>query len=84
MTSPMLIDTHAHINFSEYENDREEVMRRAFQTGVKKILHSCCRVHEIETLINLSKEFNGTAEDEKFVYASFYVKGHLLNAIHLS
>lgn len=68
MTSPMLIDTHAHINFSEYENDREEVMRRAFQTGVKKILHSCCRVHEIETLINLSKEFNGTAEmSELFV-----------------
>lgn len=24
------------------------------------------------------------SEDEKFVYASFYVKGHLLNAIHLS
>lgn len=68
MTSPILIDTHAHINFSEYENDREEVMRRAFQSGVKKILHSCCRVHEIETLIKLSKEFNGTAEmSELFV-----------------
>ncbi len=33
----MLIDTHAHINFKAYEDDAEEVLRRAFESGVMVI-----------------------------------------------
>lgn len=58
MTAPILIDTHAHVNFSEYDTDRDEVMRRAFNSGVKKILHACCSVHEISTLLTLSRKFS--------------------------
>ena len=54
----MLIDTHAHINFSDFAEDREEIMDRAYELGVKKILHSCCRVSEIEELIRLGYEYD--------------------------
>ncbi|MEB3315608.1 MAG: TatD family hydrolase [Candidatus Melainabacteria bacterium] len=67
MTNPILIDTHAHINFNEYDSDREEVMERAFNSGVGKILHSCCRVNEVETLLKLSKQFNGNGFSNLYI-----------------
>ncbi len=55
----MLVDTHAHVNFPDFAEDREEIMARAYSEGVKKILHSCCRIREIPELLDLSREFNG-------------------------
>ena len=34
----MFIDTHAHLDFPEFENDREEVSKRAFEGGVDAVL----------------------------------------------
>ena len=34
-----LIDTHAHLDFDEFEDDREEVISRAFKVGVEKIFN---------------------------------------------
>jgi TatD DNase family protein len=34
----MLVDTHTHLYLPEFDADRETVMQRAFDTGVKKIL----------------------------------------------
>ena len=36
----MLIDTHAHINFDEYAEDRQETISRAKDSGVEKIVCS--------------------------------------------
>jgi TatD DNase family protein len=33
-----LIDTHTHLYSEEFDSDREEVMRRAFDTGVRKLV----------------------------------------------
>ncbi len=54
-----LIDTHAHIDFDSYNEDREEMMKRAFDTGVKTIVHPCCRANEMEELANYSKVYTG-------------------------
>lgn len=35
----MLIDTHAHLYFNHFDQDREEVIQRAFEAGVKKIIN---------------------------------------------
>jgi TatD DNase family protein len=34
-----MIDTHAHLDFPDFQNDREEVILRAFDNGVKKIVN---------------------------------------------
>jgi TatD DNase family protein len=34
-----MIDTHAHLDFENFDEDREEVISRAFDNGVKKIIN---------------------------------------------
>jgi TatD DNase family protein len=34
-----MIDTHAHLDFKDFDDDREEVIRRAFDNGVKAIVN---------------------------------------------
>lgn len=55
----MLIDTHAHIGFDAYDEDRVEMMQRAYETGVHKILHPCCTLEEFSRLIELTNFYNG-------------------------
>jgi TatD DNase family protein len=38
MPAPRLIDTHCHLNFNSYADDREEVLRRAREAGVDRII----------------------------------------------
>ncbi|MEY3369459.1 MAG: hypothetical protein RLZZ361_129 [Cyanobacteriota bacterium] len=54
-----LIDTHAHVCFSVYDSDREEVLLRAFNEGIKKLIHPCCNLEELEILIDLAKKYQG-------------------------
>jgi TatD DNase family protein len=54
-----LIDTHAHICFDSYDKDRPEMMSRAYDSGVFKIVHPCCSVSEIPTLLKLTEEYDG-------------------------
>lgn len=54
-----LIDTHAHICFDSYDEDRSEMMARAYESGVYKLLHPCCELSEIPRLLELTKEYNG-------------------------
>jgi TatD DNase family protein len=34
----MLVDTHAHLEMNDYDEDREEVLRRALKSGVRQIV----------------------------------------------
>lgn len=54
-----LIDTHAHICFDSYDDDRVEMMDRAYDSGVFKVVHPCCSISEIPTLLKLTEEYNG-------------------------
>jgi len=31
------IDTHAHLQFDSYDKDRDEVVRQAFEKGIKQL-----------------------------------------------
>jgi TatD DNase family protein len=62
-----LVDTHAHINFEQYDKDRLEVMRRAYESGVSKIIHSCCTVAEIPRLMELSEEYDGRGKPDLYM-----------------
>ncbi len=34
----MLVDTHAHLDFEDFDSDREDVLRRASEAGVRRII----------------------------------------------
>lgn len=54
-----LIDTHAHICFDAYDEDRAAMMDRAYKAGLTKIVHPCCNTSEIPKLLQLTQEYNG-------------------------
>lgn len=55
----VLVDTHAHISFGHYDKDREAMMQRAFDTGVTKLVHSCCNIDEISKILKFTDIYNG-------------------------
>ncbi len=55
----MLIDTHCHINFERYDEDRDEVIQRAKAVGVNRIIipgvdHSSCK-----QILELCTQYDG-------------------------
>src|SRR5262249_10160262 len=63
---PMLIDTHAHLDFPDFANDLEEVLRRAAEADVKRII-------TIGTSIESSRRAIELAENHPSVYAAIGV-----------
>ena len=55
----MLIDTHAHLWFSEYQNDLEEVLSRAKAAGVEKIIVPGTSVESNRQAVELAKKYPG-------------------------
>src|SRR5437764_3857165 len=62
----MLIDTHAHLDFPDFANDLEDVLRRAEQADVKRII-------TIGTSIQSSRRAIELAERYPSVYAAIGV-----------
>ena len=69
-----MIDTHAHIDFEQYDQDREEVIRRAFENGIEKI-------------INVGADMEGSigsvklAENHEDILASVGLHPHVFNDV---
>lgn len=61
-----LIDTHVHVNFDTYNEDREEMMARAYESGVKSMVHACTCLSDIPELIELSQNYNGEGKPNLF------------------
>lgn len=61
-----LIDTHAHVCFDAYDDDRDEMMARAFQNGVQKIVHPCCNLLEAQELLDFSAKYDGNSKTNVF------------------
>jgi len=53
----MLIDTHAHLDFPDYNNDREEVIKRANASGVGLIINAASSAEASFASVKLSKEY---------------------------
>jgi TatD DNase family protein len=65
-TAHMLIDTHAHLDFPDFANDLEDVLRRADEADVKRVI-------TIGTSIESSKRAIALAEKYPSVYAAIGV-----------
>ncbi|MFQ6014447.1 MAG: TatD family hydrolase [Anaerolineae bacterium] len=58
-----MIDTHAHLDLPQFDNDREEVIGRALETGVTQIVTIGINLESSQAAIAL-------AEDYPFLYAT--------------
>ena len=65
----MLIDTHAHLEMREFNDDREEVIQRAREAGVGYIV-------TIGTTVESSRDAVLLAEKHDFIYAAIGVHPH--------
>ena len=52
-----IIDSHCHIVFSNFDEDRKEVARRWRSEGVKALLHACVEPSEIPAIKSIADEF---------------------------
>lgn len=53
----MLIDTHCHLDFKQFDSDRDEVIKRAEQAGVKYIINVGADTRGSEESIKLTKQY---------------------------
>jgi len=53
----MLIDTHAHLNFPDYEKEEEEIISRALRAGVKKIVCVSSNLADSQKAIKIAKKY---------------------------
>ncbi|MGM0501923.1 MAG: TatD family hydrolase [Bacillota bacterium] len=65
----MLIDTHAHLDFDRFDNDRAEVIQAAYDSGVKKIINVGADMESSRNSVDL-------AQDYDFIYASVGMHPH--------
>lgn len=54
-----LIDTHAHLNFPDYKNDLDKVIKRAIKADVKKIICVSSNIGDSQKAIEIAKKYPG-------------------------
>lgn len=53
----MLIDTHAHLQMNDYNNDRAEVIARAVEAGVECIINASFNLPSSQQAVKLAEEY---------------------------
>ena len=53
----MFIDTHCHLDFKQFDEDRDEVIKRAEQAGVKHIVNVGADIRGSEASVGLAKQY---------------------------
>lgn len=65
----MLIDTHAHLDFSQFSKDRDQVLQKARKAGVGQIINIGVDLQSSEESISLAREHS-------FIFATVGVHPH--------
>lgn len=53
----MLIDTHCHLDFAEFDEERDQLIERAHQAGVKQMVTISTRVRKLDTLLAIAEKY---------------------------
>ena len=53
----MLIDTHCHLDFADFEEERDELVKRAHDAGVKQMVTISTRVVKLDGLLALTERY---------------------------
>jgi TatD DNase family protein len=54
-----LVDTHCHINFDSYDDDREAVFARAAAVGVRQIINPAIDLQTSREIVGLTAQYEG-------------------------
>lgn len=65
----MLVDTHCHLDFPEFKQDRDEVIRRAKDSGIGYIVNIGTSLEGSRKSLELTKEYD-------FIYATVGIHPH--------
>lgn len=65
----MLIDTHCHLDFKDFDKDRDEVIDRAVKSGVEKIINVASSVNGARRSVELAAKYD-------MIYASVGIHPH--------
>ncbi len=65
----MLIDSHCHLDFNDFEDDLDELITRAKENGVTTILNAGNNINELENQLRLSEKY-------PFIYTAVGVHPH--------
>ncbi len=57
----MLFDTHAHLNFKDYEPDLDKVIKRSLAVGVTKIICVSSNLQDSQKAIEIARKYPGIA-----------------------
>ncbi|MCX6724813.1 MAG: TatD family hydrolase [Candidatus Shapirobacteria bacterium] len=69
----MLVDTHAHLNFPDFKDDLDEVIKRSVENDVKKIICVSSNLADSAKAIEIAKKYPGV------VYAAVGIHPHQTN-----
>jgi TatD DNase family protein len=64
-----VIDTHAHLDFAQFDQDREEVIERAFNSGLEALINISVDLISCQKSIELARRYRG-------IYATVGVHPH--------
>ncbi len=53
----MLIDTHCHLDFADFEEERDAIVARAHEIGVKQMVTISTKVRKLDGLLALSERY---------------------------
>ena len=53
----MLIDTHCHLDFADFEAERDDIIARAVEAGVSQMVTISTRVRKLETLLAITEKY---------------------------
>ncbi|RYE62595.1 MAG: LuxR family transcriptional regulator, partial [Oxalobacteraceae bacterium] len=45
----MLIDTHCHLDFADFDSERDELIERAHEAGVRQMVTISTRVRKLDS-----------------------------------
>ncbi len=53
----MLIDTHCHLDFPDFEAERDAIVARAHEAGVEQMITISTRVKRFETILSIAESY---------------------------
>lgn len=68
-----MVDVHCHLNFHAFNKDYDDVIKRAFDAGVKKIINVGTKIDSSQKAVELSKKYDSPAGE---LYAIVGVHPH--------
>lgn len=57
-TPPTIVDSHAHLGWDSFAEDREEVISRAFASGVAQIVQAGVYLNGMEEMVALAEQYD--------------------------